>query len=385
MSPDVSSVHLREYLMIRSFILFSCLISLAGCIRGNGTGTQTSPQPGAAGQNESAAGAVVPGEEPLETATFAGGCFWCIDAPFEDLDGVRKVVSGYSGGNVRNPTYEQVSTGATGHLETVQVTFDPRVISYSEILDVYWREFDPTDDSGSFYDRGTQYVSAIFHHDGTQRAIAEATRQFFERSGVFGKPIVTKILPFESFYAAEDHHQHYCKTNSPQYHAYRTGSGRDAYIEKTWGRIAWTGFTKPAREELKKKLTPLQFQVTQQEGTERPFDNEYDENNRPGIYVDVVSGEPLFSSTDKFDSGTGWPSFTKPIDPRTLVKNVDRSLMEERVEVRSRYGDSHLGHVFYDGPRPTHLRYCMNSAAMRFIPVDDLQKEGYGNFLWLFK
>jgi peptide methionine sulfoxide reductase msrA/msrB len=338
-----------------------------------------------AGQAESAAVTALPGGEGLETATFAGGCFWCIDAPFEDLDGVTKVVSGYSGGSIRNPTYEQVSTGSTGHLETVQVTFDPQVISYSEILDVYWREFDPTDDGGSFYDRGSQYVSAIFYHDGRQRAIAEGTKQFLERSGVFGKPIVTKIIPFELFYPAEDHHQHYCKTNVDAYHSYRTGSGRDAYIEKTWGKIAWTDFSKPPEEELQKKLTPLQFQVTQREGTERPYDNDYDENKRVGIYVDIISGEPLFSSTNKFDSGTGWPSFTKPIDPRTLVKKTDRSLMEERVEVRSRYGDSHLGHLFYDGPQPTHLRYCMNSAAMRFIPVDDMQKEGYGNFLWLSK
>ena len=375
--------------MIKSAILlyFSCLLSLPGCVRGNGntTATQASPLSGVAGTPDDTVGSVLPGGEGLETATCAGGCFWCIDAPVEDLGGVRKVVSGYSGGSVRNPTYEQVSTGSTGHLETVQVTFDPQVISYSEILDVYWREFDPTDAGGSFYDRGSQYLSAIFYHTEAQRIIAEATKQFLEKSGVFGGPVVTKVVRFQSFYPAEDHHQHYCKTNSGQYHAYRAGSGRDAYIEKTWGRIAWSGFAKPPDEELKKKLTALQFQVTQEEGTERPFDNEYDENKRPGIYVDVVSGEPLFSSTDKFNSGTGWPSFTKPIDPRALVKKTDRSLLDERVEVRSRYGDSHLGHVFYDGPPPTRLRYCMNSAAMRFISVDDMQKDGYGSFLWLFK
>jgi len=365
--------------MVKPLLSLLVLVSLSGCVRRGDAGVEGAALPAAAG------GAAVSGGGGLETATFAGGCFWCIDAPFEDLDGVRKVVSGYSGGNVRNPTYEQVSTGSTGHLETVQVTFDPQVISYAEVLDVYWREFDPTDAGGSFYDRGSQYVSAIFYRNGTQRAIAEATKELLGRSGVFGAPIITKIVPFETFYPAEDYHQHYCRTNADHYQSYRTGSGRDAYIAGTWGKTAWSDFSKPPEAELRKRLTPLQYQVTQQDGTEKPFDNEYDENKRAGIYVDLVSGEPLFSSTDKFDSGTGWPSFTKPIDPRMLVKKADSSAEETRVEVRSRYGDSHLGHVFYDGPPPTRLRYCMNSASLRFIPVDDMKKEGYGNFLWLFR
>jgi len=343
---------------------------LAGCMR---EGTGSSPV------------ALPAGRGPLDTATFAGGCFWCIDAPFEDLDGVASVVSGYSGGSVKNPTYEEVCTGATGHLETVQVTFDPRIISYAEILDVYWRQFDPTDDGGSFYDRGSQYRSAIFYRSLAQRTVAEASKVFLDRSGVFGKPIVTRIVPFSEFYPAEDHHQHYCKTSPGPYEAYRTASGRDGYIAETWGANRWREYRQPAEADLRQQLSPLQFDVTQREGTEKPFDNEFDENTKAGLYVDIVSGEPLFSSTDKFDSGTGWPSFTKPIDPRYVVKSEDRTEGMVRVEVKSRAAGSHLGHVFDDGPLPTHLRYCMNSAALRFIPADELQSRGYGAFLWLFR
>jgi len=311
-------------------------------------------------------------------ATFAGGCFWCMVSPFDKLPGVIRVVSGYTGGTVENPTYEQVCSGTTGHYEAVQITFDPALISYEELLQIFWRQHDPTDAGGQFADRGPSYAPAIFYHDEEQRQLALQSKEELERSGRFDKPIVTAILPAAPFYPAEEYHQGYYKKNPLRYKYYHAASGRAKFLRDAWQ-------DREKREELRKRLTPIQFEVTQNNGTERPFFNEYWNHFEEGIYVDIVSGEPLFSSLDKFDSHCGWPSFTRPIHEDCVTEHLDLSHNMIRTEVRSKIADSHLGHVFEDGPAPTGLRYCINSAALRFIPKDQLEKEGYGEYLRLFE
>ncbi len=340
---------------------------------------------------------------PNTTATMmvAGGCFWCVESDLEKLPGVSAVVSGYAGGTTPNPTYENYGSG--GHREVVEVTYNPAVISFEEILIYALKHMDPTDGEGSFGDRGKYYAPAFYYSNDKEKAIIDNLIKEVNEKGPYDKDLAVAVEATPTFYAAEDYHQDYYKgtLSSLKYKYYRNASGRDAFIAKYWGTDtkaslswrketalanttgdnAWQNYVKPSKEILRTQLDDVTFKVTQEDGTERAGTSPLDKNYERGIYVDVLSGEPLFSSKDKFDSGTGWPSFVKPIDAGAVTEHEDNTFFTKRTEVRSKIADNHLGHVFTDGPSDRGgLRYCMNGVSLRFIPEEEMEAKGYGSY-----
>lgn len=338
-----------------------------------------------------------------QTITLAGGCFWCTESYFQEHPGVIDAVSGYAGGSEQDASYLKVSKGTTAHREAVQITYDPKVISTEEILDIYWSHIDPTNTLGQFADKGFQYTTAIFYHDDAQKDAALDSKKRLEQSGLFAKPIATEVLSFTNFFRAEEYHQDYYKKAADHYEQYKKGSGRAGFVEETWAKDAAIKFleteqTTPMKKSIKtdydyteeeialmlKNLDPLAYHVVAENGTESPFNNKYWDNKAEGIYVDIVTGKPLFSSTHKYDSGTGWPSFWRTIDDDSVTLHEDNSLSTTRTEVRSDAG--HVGHVFNDGPSEEGgRRFCTNSASLLFVPKEEMQNRGYEQYLYLFE
>ncbi|MFC1756306.1 peptide-methionine (S)-S-oxide reductase MsrA [Patescibacteria group bacterium] len=311
-------------------------------------------------------------------ATFAGGCFWCMEPAYQESEGVIDAINGYAGGDSSDADYKSVAKGLTDHREAVQITYNPAEITYEELLEIFWRQIDPTDGGGQFSDRGYQYTTAIFYHNNGQMKRAEESKKELENSDKFDKDIATEIIEYSSFYPAEDYHQDYYKKSSDHYERYKKGSGRSDFIEENWARDAALAaaeedsndynYTQEEMDILLENLDPLAYHVVAENGTESPFNNAYWNNKADGIYVDVVTGKPLFSSTHKYDSGTGWPSFWRTIDDDSVTLHEDNSLSTTRTEVRSDSG--HVGHVFDDGPVDEGgQRFCTNSASLLFLLI----------------
>ena len=313
-------------------------------------------------------------EENLKDIYLAGGCFWGLEAYMSRVYGVYDVTSGYANGSTENPSYDDLIYNNSGHAETVRVRYDPDLISLNELIMYYFKVIDPTSINRQGNDIGTQYRTGIYYtNENNKNVIMEEIKK--EQKN-YGRTIMVEVLPLEHYYLAEEYHQDYLDKNPNGYCHINLNLANEKELE----------YAKPLDSEIKENLTRLQYEVTQNKATERPFDNDYWDNYEPGIYVDIVTGEPLFSSKDKFESGSGWPSFTKPISEDIIKEVKDNDLFTTRVEVRSVLGGSHLGHVFNDGPENEGgLRYCINSASLNFIPLLEMDKRGYGKFKYLVK
>lgn len=324
---------------------------------------------------------VIPQElKKFSVATFAGGCFWCMEEPFDRIIGVEAAISGYSGGTEKDPDYEDVAYGLTSHREAIQIYFDPKLISYSKLLEIYWAQIDPEDPFGQFADKGHHYTTAIFYHNEEQHKVIKQSLQALIDSKRFSKEIQTKVIQYTNFYPAENYHQNYYRKKPKHYLAYKNGSGRANYLKDTWSDVGFK-VKRPSTASLKDQLSDLEFHVTQQSGTEPPFQNQYYDLKEEGIYVDIVNGQPLFSSRHKYDSGSGWPAFFQSLNDDNLTFVTDTKHGMKRVEVRSKIADSHLGHIFDDGPKPTFKRFCINSASLKFIPKDELKNYNLDKYL----
>ncbi|WP_192598568.1 peptide-methionine (R)-S-oxide reductase MsrB [Sporosarcina limicola] len=355
------------------------ILLLAGCSTPNSNLTNVSD----VGQNPTAASSKYPANpnvnltydpEKLEEIWLAGGCFWGVESYMARVYGVADVTSGYANGHTEDPTYEKIIKGDTGYAETVHILYDPERVDLEKLLTYYFKIIDPTVLNRQGNDRGVQYRTGIYFKTPADKDIID--KIVVKEQKKYEDKIVTEIEPLASYTLAEDYHQDYLEKNPEGYCHVEFDSLEDQEIPSL---IDPALYPKPSDQELKGKLTATQYKVTQGNGTESAFSNDYWDSYDPGIYVDVVTGEPLFSSADKYDSGCGWPSFTKPIEPEVLVELKDKSFNMIRTEVRSRTGNSHLGHVFEDGPKDKGgLRYCINSAAISFIPLAEMEPTGYG-------